>query len=372
MLAGVSLAATATLYQALKSNRSNELAALQAAEREATRIRAEAEKEAGRIKADAQSEASRIKAEAAENEAARIKAEAAKNEAARIKAEAARIKAEAAENEAARTKAEAEKSVRPIKDKPAQSFSDKSSAPPGAEDSPHPSPIASPGTEDAPQPPPPADASPPVVIETVPKGGAANVSARLTQIRVKFNRVMRDRSWSWVSTDSSHFPKITGKPSYLADKQTCVLPVKLEPHMLYVIWINADEEKGFMDTDGHPADPYRLTFRTRQGVANALGFRERLCGTRWRNTNGVLFEWDASGALRRNGKPMNYEVMSDLRVSLRYGPNHIDTFVFDQDLQRFKQYSTSAPRRIRSSPASGYREASVAFSPRTCSSCPRA
>ena len=55
-----------------------------------------------------------------------------------------------------------------------------------------------------------------------------------------------------------------GKPKYLADKRTCVLPVKLEPGKTYAIWVNSEKFGNFKDTEGRPAVPYLLVFRTKK------------------------------------------------------------------------------------------------------------
>src|SRR5215469_11758627 len=69
---------------------------------------------------------------------------------------------------------------------------------------------------------------PPVVVKTVPEAGAADVDAKLTEIKVTFSKPMQDGSWSWATLSKESFPKMDGKPKYLKDKRTCVLPVKLE------------------------------------------------------------------------------------------------------------------------------------------------
>ena len=51
---------------------------------------------------------------------------------------------------------------------------------------------------------------------------------------------------------------------YLADKRTCVLPVRLEPGQTYAIWVNTDKFGNFKDTDGRSAVPYLLVFRTKK------------------------------------------------------------------------------------------------------------
>lgn len=108
------------------------------------------------------------------------------------------------------------------------------------------------------------EAVPPVVVKTVPEAGAAEVDPKLLEIRVTFSKVMLDGSWSWVMLSQESFPKVEGKPKYLADKRTCVLPVKLEPGKTYAIWVNSEELGNFKDTDGRSAIPYLLVFRTKK------------------------------------------------------------------------------------------------------------
>ena len=65
----------------------------------------------------------------------------------------------------------------------------------------------------------------PVVVNTAPEAGSATVDAGLTEIKVTFSKDMQDGSWSWSTVSKESFPKVDGKPKYLADKRTCVLPV---------------------------------------------------------------------------------------------------------------------------------------------------
>ena len=105
---------------------------------------------------------------------------------------------------------------------------------------------------------------PPSVIKTVPECGDMNVDAvATTQIKVTFSKEMIDGSWSWSQISDETFPKIIGKPRYLDDKKTCVVDVKLEPNKTYVIWLNSAKFHGFKDTDGNPAVPYLLYFKTK-------------------------------------------------------------------------------------------------------------
>src|SRR5215475_5517973 len=73
----------------------------------------------------------------------------------------------------------------------------------------------------------------PVVIKTVPTAGATDVDPNLKEITVTFSKDMMDRSWSIPqTTPGENFPEdspTSAKIHYLADKRTCVFPVKLQP-----------------------------------------------------------------------------------------------------------------------------------------------
>jgi hypothetical protein len=106
---------------------------------------------------------------------------------------------------------------------------------------------------------------PPVVVKTVPEAGAAEVDPKLTEIKVTFSKDMQDGTWSWSTLSKESFPTVDGKPKYLKDKRTCVLPVKLEPGKTYAIWVNSGEKfRDFKDTDGRSAVPYLLAFKTKK------------------------------------------------------------------------------------------------------------
>lgn len=105
---------------------------------------------------------------------------------------------------------------------------------------------------------------PPVVVKTMPEAGAADVDPKITEIRVTFSKDMMDGSWSWGIYTEASFPKLNGDPKYLADKRTCVLPVKLEPGKVYAIRINSDQLFNFKDANDEPAVPYLLVFKTKK------------------------------------------------------------------------------------------------------------
>lgn len=103
---------------------------------------------------------------------------------------------------------------------------------------------------------------PPVVVKTVPEAGSGDVDAKLTEIKITFSKEMQDGSWSWSTLSKESFPEMDGKPKYLEDKRTCVLPVKLQPGKTYAIWANSQKFRNFKDAAGQPAVPYLLVFRT--------------------------------------------------------------------------------------------------------------
>jgi RNA polymerase sigma-70 factor (ECF subfamily) len=112
------------------------------------------------------------------------------------------------------------------------------------------------------------DSAAPTVVKTAPAAEARDVDPALAEIQVTFSKPMKDGSWSWSTSGNGKFPDTTGKPHYLADGRTCVLPVKLIPGTAYAIWLNSQKFKNFKDANGTPAVPYHLVFTTR-GTAPA-------------------------------------------------------------------------------------------------------
>ena len=109
-----------------------------------------------------------------------------------------------------------------------------------------------------------AHASGPVVVATQPPTGATEVDPGIDGIRVQFDRRMLDGNWSWVRSDEGSFPETRGDSHFLSDGKTCVMPVKLEKGVKYVVWINSAHHRNFMDIAARPATPYRLEFQTRK------------------------------------------------------------------------------------------------------------
>lgn len=103
---------------------------------------------------------------------------------------------------------------------------------------------------------------PPVVVNSVPAAGTADVDPKTTEIKVTFSKNMKDGTWSWSTLSKESFPEVDGKPKYLHDERTCVLPVKLEPEKTYAIWVNSNKFQNFKDSNGIPSVPFLLVFRT--------------------------------------------------------------------------------------------------------------
>ena len=108
------------------------------------------------------------------------------------------------------------------------------------------------------------ETAPPVVVETLPRAGADGVDPATTEIKVTFSKAMTDKSWSWTQQSKDSFPATAGQPAAKDDRKTCVLPVKLDPGKTYVIWVNSAKFHNFKDSEGNPAVPYLLVFKTKR------------------------------------------------------------------------------------------------------------
>jgi RNA polymerase sigma-70 factor (ECF subfamily) len=105
----------------------------------------------------------------------------------------------------------------------------------------------------------------PVVVKTEPQAGSTDVdAAATTELKVTFSKDMEPKNFSWVQTSKETYPTTTGKPKFLDDRRTCVLPVKLEAGKTYVIWLNKEPYTSMMDKEGRKAVPYLLVFETKK------------------------------------------------------------------------------------------------------------
>jgi hypothetical protein len=105
---------------------------------------------------------------------------------------------------------------------------------------------------------------PPIAVKTVPQSGELAVDPALKEITVTFSKdMMTNQMWSWAQIDAASFPKLAGKPRFLSDKRTCVLPVHLEPGRSYALWVNSGSFNNFRDLGNRPAVPYLIAFQTK-------------------------------------------------------------------------------------------------------------
>jgi Bacterial Ig-like domain len=107
---------------------------------------------------------------------------------------------------------------------------------------------------------------PALVVKTEPQAGLTEVDPNTKEIKVTYSRKMLDKSWSWGQISDETAVKSTGKPRYLKDGKTCVLPVKLEPGKTYAVQLNALDGHlaNFKDERRQPAVAYLLVFETRK------------------------------------------------------------------------------------------------------------
>ena len=145
------------------------------------------------------------------------------------------------------------------------------------------------------------ETAPPVVVKTIPEAGTKDVDPSITEIRVKFSKDMKDGTWSWSTWGEDTFPETTGKPRYLDDGRTCVLPVKLEPGRFYATWLNSGKFGNFKDAEGRSAVPYLLSFET--GQVRAADVNEKAMAA---DVDFVRVVLDAT-SMTLEGEPTNWE-----------------------------------------------------------------
>jgi len=105
-----------------------------------------------------------------------------------------------------------------------------------------------------------APSGPPRVARLEPENGATEVDPSLAELRVTFDREMAE-GWSWV-TEGGSFPEMAGNAFQSPDRRQAVLPVRLEPGRVYVVWLNSEQHRDFRDPQGRALAPLRWTFTT--------------------------------------------------------------------------------------------------------------
>ena len=83
-----------------------------------------------------------------------------------------------------------------------------------------------------------------------------------TILQVKFDRPMRQDSFSVTDAPGGAQPQIAGRPRFLADGRTFEIPLILKPGVTYALSINSDAHRNFRGLDGTTATPRSIIFRT--------------------------------------------------------------------------------------------------------------
>lgn len=101
---------------------------------------------------------------------------------------------------------------------------------------------------------------PPAVVATDPVAGTDGVDPGTTRITVTFGEDMDPAGEAWIADAPRTTLPIT--TTGWDDARTAWADVTLTPGTTYAVWINAEDDASFADTDGNAALPYLLTFRT--------------------------------------------------------------------------------------------------------------
>lgn len=134
----------------------------------------------------------------------------------------------------------------------------------------------------------------PEIVKLSPENGATDVDpAKVTRLRVTFDRDMDTGGFSWCGSGPS-FPETVGMPKWI-NKRTCILPVKLMPDKTYQLSINAPSFKNFRSTKGVPAVPVPYSFTT--------------SGKPLEKTDSKLDDKEDSS----DGKPIPLELLKEIR-----------------------------------------------------------
>lgn len=98
------------------------------------------------------------------------------------------------------------------------------------------------------------------------------------------------------------------------------------------------------EAEQYSARPKQEEIANRSRAQKPEALRDRLRGKAWQNTNNAVFAWDSQGTFTHNGRLRDWSVVGNNSVAITFGPGHVDTLVFSEDMQTFQQFSTSAPQ----------------------------
>jgi RNA polymerase sigma-70 factor (ECF subfamily) len=104
----------------------------------------------------------------------------------------------------------------------------------------------------------------PTIVETTPKIGTTDVDPGVKEIRVKFDRDMKE-GMSWTGGPPDFPPTDKARKPKWTDRRTCILPVKLEAGKYYRTGINSSSHKNFQSAEGIPTPSSAIFFTTKGG-----------------------------------------------------------------------------------------------------------
>ncbi len=103
----------------------------------------------------------------------------------------------------------------------------------------------------------------PKVVSMTPPNGATDVDPALAEIKVVFDRPMKDRCWAVVG-GGPQFPELTGKTHYDKACKVLTIPVRLKPAWSYRFWLNRGKYDSFQSREGVKLASVAVIFKTRE------------------------------------------------------------------------------------------------------------
>lgn len=115
-----------------------------------------------------------------------------------------------------------------------------------------------------------APARTPRVAQANPDDGEEDVDPATRELRVTFDQDM-DRGGFSIVGGGPTFPADPAARPRWVDARTVLVPLELEPDRDYQLSINSARFQNFRNTDGRPATPYPIRFRTGTGKGQETG-----------------------------------------------------------------------------------------------------
>ncbi len=101
----------------------------------------------------------------------------------------------------------------------------------------------------------------PRIVAMAPANESTNVDPDLAEIRITFDRPMKDGPWALLG-EGPHLPEVIGAPKYDAEHRTLVVPIRLRPLWTYEFSLNSEQSRDIRCEKGVPLPPVRVRFAT--------------------------------------------------------------------------------------------------------------